>query len=469
LFSPRVGAAYTFADNWVVRGGFGISYIPNTVAFSLGPYNSPLNNSVTTMAASLDGGLTPNLGATLSNPFPSGIIPPPGRSQKYLDSLIGQGIQSPIPDQEYPQVQQWNVDVQRQFGQSLVVEAGYAGSRGRHLPLYSVNLDQIPDQYLSMGSGLLTQVQNPFYGIIPQSAGVLGQKTVAQGYLLKPYPQFLYMSADSPSIGDSMYKALQAKVQKRFGAGGVVTAAYTWSRFDGTADVLSPWLEANRFGVGGAQGVQDNYNIDPGERSLSSFDVPQRLVVSYVVDLPFGKGSKLFSGASGVTDKLISGWSVNGISTFQDGFPLAFLSANANTLVNNFAVGFAGPGTGAGISRPNFKDGCDPNLPGSPTDRIGKYFNTACYTQPGPFEFGNEPRVSPYLRAQGIANYDFSINKRTTITERFKLEFRSEFFNLFNRKQLSPPNTQVGAGQFGQITSQYNQPRLVQFGLKLSF
>ncbi len=248
-----------------------------------------------------------------------------------------------------------------------------------------------------------------------------------------------------------------------------MTASYTWSRFDGTADVLSPWLEANRFGVGGAQGVQDNNNIDPGEWSLSSLDVPERLVLSYVVDLPFGKGHRLLSGVSGVSDKIISGWSVNGISTFQDGFPLAFFSASANTLVNNFAVGFAGPGTGAGISRPNFISGCNPNLPGSPTERISKYFNTACYAQPGPFEFGNEPRVSPYLRAQGIANYDFSINKRTAITERFKLEFRSEFFNLFNRKQLSPPNTQVGAGQFGQVTAQYNQPRLVQFGLKLSF
>src|SRR5712691_891075 len=186
LFSPRVGAAYSFSDKWVVRGGFGISYIPNTVAFSLGPYNSPLNNSVTTMTTSLDGGITPNLGATLSNPFPSGIIPPPGRSQKYLDSLIGQGIQSPVPDQEYPQVQQWNVDLQRQFGQGLMVVVGYAGSRGRHLPLYSMNLDQIPNQYLSQGSALLNQVDNPFFGIIPASAGVLGQRRIAQGYLLKP-------------------------------------------------------------------------------------------------------------------------------------------------------------------------------------------------------------------------------------------------------------------------------------------
>ncbi len=148
------------------------------------------------------------------------------------------------------------------------------------------------DQYLSLGNALLNQVPNPFYGVIPASAGILGQKTIAQGYLLRPYPQYLYASPDSPSVGDSTYNSLQVKFQKRMGSGGVLLASYTYSHLVGTVDVLSPWLEASRTNVGGGQGVQDNTNIAGGEKSISCFDVPHRLVLSYVVDLPFGKGHR---------------------------------------------------------------------------------------------------------------------------------------------------------------------------------
>ena len=469
LFSPRVGVAYSLNDSFVIRSGYGISYLPSVVTFSLGPYNSPLNNSITNMAATLDGGLTPNLGATLTNPFPNGIIPPPGRSQAFVDSLAGQGVGGPLPNQPTPYVQQWNVDVQKQVGKGLMIDVGYAGSRGAQLPLYSVNLDQLPNQYMSLGNDLLTQVANPFYGVLPASVGVLGQKTVARGYLLKPYPQYLYVSAFSPNMGDSFYRALQTKVQKRFAGGGMAMVAYTWSHFRGSADVLSPWLEANRFGVGGAQGVQDNNNVKAGESSISSFDVPHRLVLSYVVDLPFGKGKHFLPDVTGVAGKLISGWGVNGITTFQSGFPLAMMNASPNTLVNNWGIGNAGPGTGAGVTRPNVVAGCDKTVSGSKGDLLKKYFNTACFSAPGAFEFGNEPRVDGDLRAMGQNNFDFVLLKNTKLTERFGLQFRAEAFNLFNRVQFSPPNTQFGAAQFGQVTAQYNQPRLLQFGLRLSY
>ncbi len=469
LFSPRIGAAYSFRNDLVLRAGFGISDLPNVISFSLGPYNAPVNNSVTTMVTSLDGGLTPNLATTLSNPFPNGIQPP-SHTQAFINGLIGQGIQSPLASQPYPYMEQWNVDLQKQFGGNLMVDIGYVGSRGVHLTLYDINIDQIPDQYLSMGNDLLTQVKNPFYGVIPASAGILGQPTVAKGYLLKPFPQYLYTSLDAPAVGDSYYRSLQIKVQKRFKSGGVLLGSYTWSHMTGTVDVLSPWLEANRNNVGGGQGVQDNLNIRGGEYSLSSFDVPHRAVISYVYDLPFGKGQRFLGNVRGVSDKLISGWGLNGITTFQSGFPLALMDASPNLLETDFAIGNGGPGPpGAGVSRPNVVAGCDPAISGSAQSRLSKWFNTACFVQPGPWEFGNEPRVDPILRSQGIANYDFSVSKKTTITERVNLAFRAEFFNIFNRVQFSPPNTQPGSATFGQVTAQYNQPRLIQFGLRLSF
>jgi len=100
---------------------------------------------------------------------------------------------------------------------------------------------------------------------------------------------------------------------------------------------------------------------------------------------------------------------------------------------------------------------------------LRKYFNTACFTAPGQFEFGNSPRVDPDLRAKGINNFDITVVKNTDLTERYKLQFRAEVFNLANRVQFSPPNTQFGASTFGQVTAQYNNPRLIQFGMRLSF
>jgi hypothetical protein len=468
LFSPRIGLAYSPTESLVVRAGYGIAFLPATVSFSLGPYNSPVNNSVTTMLTSLDGGLTPNLATTLSNPFPNGIAGP-SHTQAFIDGLVGQGIQSPIASQPYPYTQQYNVDVQKQW-KSMLIDVGYVGSRGVHLPFYDINVDQIPDQYLSLGNALLNQVPNPFYGVIPASAGVLGQKTVAQGYLLRPFPQYLYTSLDSPTIGDSTYNSLQVKFQKRMGAGGVFLGSYSYSHLTGTVDVLSPWLEASRYNVGGGQGVQDNTNVWSGEKSISSFDVPNRLVLSYVVDLPFGKGHHFLNNLNTPLNKMVAGWSVNGISTFQTGFPLAFIDASPNLLETDFAIGNGGPGPpGAGVSRPDYVAGCNKSISGSAQSRLNAYFNTSCFVQPGPWEFGNEPRVDPDLRGPGIANYDFSISKLTPITERFNLAFRAEFFNLFNRVQFSPPGTQPGSATFGQITAQYNQPRLIQFGLRLSY
>jgi hypothetical protein len=264
---------------------------------------------------------------------------------------------------------------------------------------------------------------------------------------------------------------MQVKVQKRLRGGGVVMLSYTRSHMTSDADVLSPWLEANRNNVGGGQGVQDNTNIKGGESSISSFDAPNRLVLSYVLDLPFGKGKHFFNSAHGITDKLIGGWSINGITTLQNGFPLALMDASPNLFETDFGIGNGGPGPpGAGVSRPNYTPGCDKTFPAaSLQDHLTHWFNTACFPQPGPFEFGNEPRVDSAMRADGVKNFDFSISKRTAITEQVSLAFRAEFYNIFNRVQFSPPNTQPGSATFGQVTAQYNQPRLIQFGMRLMF
>ncbi len=143
----------------------------------------------------------------------------------------------------------------------------------------------------------MNQVKNPFYGILPASVGVLGQPTVAQGYLLKPSRNISTPASSRPPKAMTTTGRLQVKVQKRLAA-GVSWSSYSWAHLHGDVDVLTPWAEQNRYGVGGGEGVQDNTNIKGGESSISSFDVPNRLVFNYVLDLPFGPGHKYLSGVA---------------------------------------------------------------------------------------------------------------------------------------------------------------------------
>ena len=290
------------------------------------------------------------------------------------------------------------------------------------------------------------------YGLVAN--GAISQPTVQFGQLILPFPQYTSGTDPGAYIGNSSYQALQAKVEKRFSAGGTLLAAYTFSKIIADVETLTSWLDSPT-GVGG---IQNWYNMR-GEYALSSFDSRSRLTISYVYDLPFGKGQKLLPGVRGVADKLISGWGVNGLTTFQDGFPLA-LTASPN--VTGFNTGL----------RPNVVAGCNPVIGGSIQNRLTEYFNTSCYSVPASFTFGSESRTDPVLRGPGTNNWNASIYKRTTITERFRLEFRAEAFNLFNRVQFGNPGTgatTAAANTFGIISSQLNSPRLIQLALKLVY
>jgi hypothetical protein len=160
--------------------------------------------------------------------------------------------------------------------------------------------------------------------------------------------------------------------------------------------------------------------------------------------------------------KIVSGWAIEGITTFQKGFPL-FLSTSQN-LTGAFNAG----------SRPNFDLSACPhgaNLSGSAEARLNGWFNTNCFVQPLAFTFGNVSRTLPNVRTDGLSNFDFSLIKNTTFgaDDRMALQFRGEIFNLFNTPQFGYPGMTVGTAQFGIVSSQINQPRLVQFGLKLIF
>jgi hypothetical protein len=308
------------------------------------------------------------------------------------------------------------------------------------------------------GSQVLSTVANPFYGIITNPLSLLSQPTVQLGQLLKNWPAYtgvtyILPAYQGPSADTfkSSYDALQIQANKRYSNGLTITAAFTWSKILTNSDSF----EAGYLGPGNGYQNVDNY---AGEKSLSSSDVPYRLSVGYVYDLPFGKGKQFGSSWSKPVDAILGGWQVAGITTFSAGYPLGISETGQTT------------GAFGGGSRPDWiGNACYDNGTGrSMNDKITQWLNPAGFATNPNFTFGDAPRTLPCL-SDGIKNTDASVVKFFHLTERVNVEFRSEFFNIFNRTRLGDPNTTFGSSSFGVITSTLNTPRIIQFGLKVSF
>jgi Carboxypeptidase regulatory-like domain/TonB dependent receptor len=489
--SPRVGFAYSYNPKTVVRGGYGIFWIPNYVSFGLNPNNDPVNDATTSYTGTVNGTVPIN---TINFPFVPQIVPPIGRTrgtvgtQQYVTQTVQSFAIADLGNHPAGYVQQWNLNIQRELPWRLFVSAAYVGSKGTHLELYDSEIDQLGDNFFAQAAPqcaaqvaflvaqgvknprctgslqfagepqvtALQPVANPFFDSSTGTAYALGSPTTTIGQLNRPYPQYSSLRLAGQGNYDSTYNSFQLTVERRFASAGSLLIAYTNAKLISDADTLTNWLEG-----GGTGAIQDHTNLK-GERSLSSQDVPQRLVISYVLDLPFGRGKRYLSDATGYMDKLVSGWGVDGVTVFQSGFPLIFTNGAAN-----YTTLF-----GAG-SRPNVVAGCNKASPLSGRGQLNEWFNTACFTAPPDFTFGNEARADPTLRGSGIKNFDFALFKRTRFgpDEKLGLEFRTEFFNLFNRTQFAPPNTSATSSNFGVVSSTYpgTNPRLIQFGLKFVF
>jgi len=275
MLAPRVGFAYRITENTALRGGYGIFWVPYDLSLQLNPSWDAINLATTPYVSSIDGGITPY--GSFGNPFPAGVTQPPERAANLSQILLNLGgARNPIPDGKHnAYLQQWNFDIQQQLPNGFFVDAAYAGAKGTHLG-FSTNVNQLPPAYLSMGAAVQSQVANPFYGLI--QGGTLAAPTVARGQLLRPYPQYTNLTAAGTGYANSSYNSFQLKVERRFAAGGVFLAAYTVAKLITNADTQYSWLEASTGGVGG---IQDWYCLRCS-RSLSSHDVPQRLVISYV-------------------------------------------------------------------------------------------------------------------------------------------------------------------------------------------
>jgi hypothetical protein len=450
--APRFGFAYEVTKNTVVRGGFGLFYEPSQATGAIGTAGQYGYTAQTPYTGSPNG-LTPSV--YLSNPFPTGIIRPTGNTEG-LDTLLGTGMdESFLPSEKVPLSENWNFDIQRQLPGSILVDAAYVGSRGLYLDDSGedqLNLNQLSPAALALGSALTQSVPNPFYGLI--NVAPYTSATIPRSYLEEPFPQWSTVDIDYLTGAQSIYNSFQLKVVRRFTSGLSLLAAYTGEK------TIDDYSIIENEGQGG-NSPQNYYDL-AADRAVSSNDISQDASVAAVYQLPFGRGLHFGNSWSRLTNAFLGGWQLNGILTEQTGFPLT-LSDATNT-----------SDSGSLAQTPNYNPsgpGCTQSaaLSGSAISRLREWFNTACFTQPAPYTFGNVGRTMPNLRMDPYHDLDFSVFKNFRLGERFNLQFHAESFNLFNQVQFGYPNESFGSPGFGSVTSQENTPREIQFALKLLF
>ena len=429
-FMPRVGFAWSLRPTTILRGGYGIYFEPLGVV-NLNVIQSGFSSS-TAYVGSLDNGQT--YIANLTNPFPGGFVAPVGAAMA-ASTFLGQGVSFLNPGTTNPYMQRFQFAVQQEFPAKTLLELSYVGNRGTRLRA-TQDLDPVARQYMSTLPArdqttinfLNAQVANPFYPLLPGTN--LASTTVATSQLLRPYPQFTGVSA-SMNSGFSWYHALQARVEKRLTAGLSAQYSFSWSKFMQAISYLNP--------------------TDPiPEKVISDLDHTYRSVVSWIYELPFGKGKQFGRSASPVASQLISGWQVQGVYTNQAGRPLAF--GNALLL----------PG----------KTMADVVLPSSQRS-VGQWFNVSAFNRVSSQQLAsNIITLSSYIsqvRAPSVNNWDMSVIKNTQIKERLNLQFTSQFINGLNHPQFTAPNTSPTSTAFGQLTGTYSWQRIIQFGMKILF
>ncbi len=430
-FGPRIGLAYQAGPHTAIRAGYANVYASSrqVAQSSVGRDGFRLDQ---TWLSSLDGMTPYNL---LRNPYPGGLAPLPG-SSKGLLTQVGGTLLTPLRESPTPWTQQWNLTVQHEFPWQTMLEVAYVGTRGFQLDKCSFtgcNLNQLDPKYMSLGPALNQLVDNPFYGYV--NSGIFSAQKVSRAQLLRPYPQFTNFNPLYPLGASSSYHSLQTSIKKRFSHGLMFEGFYTWAK-----------------NIDDGMTHQDSYNIR-ADRALSNLDIAQQLVMSYIYEIPFGRGRQFGSNANKLADALLGGWQFNGITMFGTGTPLAITASNTAGIFNI-------------VTRPN-NNGRSAKLSGPVDQRLDRYFDTSVFSQPAAFTFGNLGAALSDVRTDGTRNFDLSVFKQFKPAEFLRVQIRGEMLNAFNTPRFGSPNTNVTSTSFGVVATQANAPRQVQFGLKL--
>jgi hypothetical protein len=443
-FQPRIGAAFQVNNKLVLRGGWGIYTVP----FVIDGVQQPGFSQATNIVPTLNGSLT--FVANLTDPFPSGVLTPPGSSNG-LGTFMGNTINFIPVEINNTESQRWEFGLQYELPAQWLFEASYVGNIG-YDGVITQNINPIPKQYLSTSpvrdtaviNFLSENVVNPFRGLIPGTS--LNGNTVARSQLLKAFPQFIDINSRR-NDASSHYESAQMRIEKRFSKGYTILASYTFSKFLEKGALLNP------------------FDADY-EKRLSDADIPQRVVISGIWELPFGKGRRFGSDWHGALNAVAGGWQFQGIWQAQSGRPL--------TIDNRY---FSGDPTKLKAT-----------MKGTSVDRTfdtsGFYFHDSLVQTGGvddPAKQRADTRIQlannirtlasrfPGFRGQGLNLWDLSVIKAISITETVNLQIRGEFINAFNTPVFANPNLTPTDTNFAKTTSTQNLPRNVQIGLKLVF
>lgn len=435
---PRFGVAYALNEKTVLRGGFGL--YAGFLGERRGDVIQPGFTRTTTLplTALANGAQIPQ---SISN-FPTAIsiLEPVGNAAGQQTGLGG----SVSFFNQHPKVgkqARWQVDIQRDLGWGFVAQASYVGNYGYDLEVVK-DLNALPTQYLvdagvvngaidpvlSARTNLLTQnVTNPFRNVPGYEGTSLFTSTqIQRQLLLRPFPQFTTVIS-SNNDGKSWYHAGQFNLQKRFSSGNTIQMAYTWSK----------WLQATEY-------------LNPGDpkptKMIADQDSPHRFTMSGIYHLPFGKGEHWENG-NAVVDHIIGGWQVQGVYTFQVGFPVPIGSFNITSGATSGDIFYLG----------------------GPVDSPSSWAQTlsvpAGHLRTLPYRFSE-------WRRDNINNVDLSILKNTRITETMKFQIRLEAINVLNHPYFPFPSTAIGSG-FGTVgvgsSNQANYARRIQIGFKFLF
>jgi len=437
-FAPRFGLAYLPTEKTVVRSAFGIVFFDQSGITT--PFTTPqfpfIQNVAQKTQDSLNAAFTLSSGPSVS-PIAMDGNAGLGQSVYTANKTLGSGY-----------VQQWNLAIERQITRHLSVNAAYVGSHVVHVGMPDTNLNQLTTAQLSLGAPLQAKVTNPYYGQLPISSSI-GGKTITYAQSIKPYARFLNVASYRKNTGDTNFNGFEAKVEQHFSDGLSFVAGYTHSKLiDDASSVFSTTVlsSPSSSSLIAADTFQPRL-----ERDSSSGDMPHVFTASGTYMLPAGKGHRV--GSRGIEAPLLGGWSLNGIVLVQSGMPVTVTQATNN---NSFA-GFA-------LQRPNIVG----NVSLAPSQRTpAKYFNVAAFSTAPQFTLGNASR-NP-VRGPAYRDGDMALIKHTTISDHSDLELRMEVFNLTNTPAFAQPNGSFGSTSFGSITSTATDPRVIQFGARVSY
>jgi len=434
-FEPRVGLVWKVlgSDKTVFRAGYGIFHDSawsqgaqglwqNPPFFAESDLFSPAGCAFSTSYCAQHG-QTP-LGTSMSNAFIPYPTPPP------LSSFTGTLFYQPT-DFKLGNVRQFNANLERQLPGNVVLTAGYAGARGHHI--------------LVSGNNLNT------FGPSNCGVGVIGCNPDGTPYI-PPY-QVGNSILEFGDLGRTTYNSLQIKAETktaRYGLYGLFSYTYSRTYDNGLTDGLGSLLSAPYFPL-------PNWpKLDWG---LSQINLDNNFTASVIYDLPFGKGKKFGGGWNNATNTALGNWQVTLIEHISSGFPVPLIDS-----FNQSGVFFNNGGNGNNYNRPNQVAGCNTS---SANHGKLQWINASCFTE-AVGELGNANRVPAV--GPDYVNTDFSVIKQFALPrEGMGLNFRAEFFNLFNHAQFGMPVQDISAPGFGSVNSTVNNPRLVQFALKLTF